>query len=239
MKQWLSGLTLMALAVALLGGALLAGCGSSEEATTAQSGGAGYTSAVLVTTYAGALDVSSQLALGTLELEGTEDAVTPEQAAALLPLWQALQGGVTAQAEVNAVLAQIERTMTPEQLAAIAAMQLTQDDLAAWAQENGVSMPAPGRSPGGQGAPGGDWEAIRATIEAGGGPPGGFAGTPPAGFPGGQEMSDEQRAAIRATIEAGGGLPGGGRPGGMGRLNGLIGPLVELLSQRAGESPQP
>ena len=61
-------------------------------------------------------------------------------------------------------------------------------------------------------------------------------GTPPAGF-GGQGMSDEQRAAIRATVEAGGGMPGGGRPAGMGRgvVNGLIAPLVELLSQRAGE----
>jgi hypothetical protein len=231
MKRWIFGLV-----AAVLGGALLAGCGSSADATPAQSSSAaGYTSQTLVTSYPGALDVSSQLALGTLELEGTEDAVTPEQAATLLPLWQALQSGVTAQAEVNAVLAQIERTMSPEQLAAIAAMQLTQDDLAAWAQEHGVSMPAPGGSPGGQGTPREDWEAIRATVEAGGAPP--FpVGTPPASF-GGQGMSDEQRAAIRATVEAGGGMPGGGRPAGMGRgvVNGLIAPLVELLSQRAGE----
>lgn len=234
MKRWFVGLTFVLLVIGLPT-ALLAGCSNSTEATPAQSSGAAYTSQVLVTSYPGALDVSSQLALGTMKLEGTANAVTPEQAAALLPLWQALQGGVTAQIEVNAVLAQIERTMRPEQLEAIAAMQLTTDDLAAWAEENGVSMPFAGGPPGGQGMPGGDWEAVRATVEAGGGPPAGF-GTPPAGFPGGQGMSDEQRAAIRATIEAGGGMPAGGRPSGAGRgaVNVLIGPLIELLTDRAG-----
>lgn len=235
MKRWFVGLTFVLLIVGLPA-VLLASCGSGAEATPAQNSSAGYISQVLVTSYPGALDVSSQLALGTMKLEGTANAVTPDQAAALLPLWQALQGGVTAQMEVNAVLAQIERTMTQEQLEAIAAMQLTTDDLAAWAEENGVSMPSAGGPPGGQGMPGGDWEAVRATVEAGGGPPGGFAGTPPAGFPGGQGMSDEQRAAIRATVEAGGGMPAGGRPGGAGRgaVNVLIGPLIELLTERAG-----
>ena len=47
--------------------------------------------------------------LGMLKLEGTEQAVTPDQAKALLPLWQAFQGGaLQASAERNAVMAQIE-----------------------------------------------------------------------------------------------------------------------------------
>ena len=35
----------------------------------------------------------TQLALGTLQLEGTANAVTAEQAAALSPLWEMLQSG--------------------------------------------------------------------------------------------------------------------------------------------------
>ena len=76
---------------------VLAGCGG-EQATPAPAdiGSSGtYTSAVLDTSYPDALDVRSQLALGTIQLEEAENGVTPEQATALLPLWQALQGGVT------------------------------------------------------------------------------------------------------------------------------------------------
>ena len=36
--------------------------------------------------------------LGTIRLEETENAVTPQQAKSLLPLWQSLQGGVSVQA---------------------------------------------------------------------------------------------------------------------------------------------
>ncbi len=246
MKRWLVGLTW------LLAAAVLVSCGNEEATPVGSTGddtGTGYTSTTLGTSYEDALDVSSQLALGTLELEGTEEAVTADQAATLLPLWQALQGGVTVEAEVNAVLAQIERTMTTEQLQAIAAMQLTQKDIAAWAEENQLAMPGfdggPGRGQGG--GPGGgqgggsdmtdeERAAIRATMEAGGGPP--FDGTGSGGGPfGGQDMTDEERAAIRATMEAGGAPPsngtGGQFPGGRGNF--LIPPLVELLSGRAAE----
>jgi hypothetical protein len=218
--------------------ALLAACGGSDEAASSAaddtgSGGEESTSDVLDTSYEGALDVTNQLALGTMEMEETANAVTPEQAATLLPLWQALQGGeITAQAEVNAVLAQIERAMTEEQLEAIAAMELTQESMAAWAEENGMSMPAFG---GGAGDPASqeDRESIRATVEAGGEMPEGFGG----GF-GGGETSEEERANIRATVEAGGEMPfggeAGGRAGGGGGTSGfLIRPLVELLTERA------
>ena len=49
------------------------------------------------------------LALGTLVLEDSDDAVAPEQAVVLLPLWEVLQsGGLKNQAENDAVLKQIE-----------------------------------------------------------------------------------------------------------------------------------
>jgi hypothetical protein len=223
MKLWYIGLALALTAVVLVG------CGG-EQATPApvdEGDGETYTSAVLDTSYPDALSVSNQLALGTLQLEETENATTPDQATALLPLWQALQGGVTAEAEVNAVLKQVEGTMTQEQLAAIAAMQLTQEDLRAWMEEQGLGVG------GGFPGAGGDMseeerEALRATVEAGGGmPEGGPFG----------DLSEEERADMRATMEAGGGgMPG--RPGGSagGRQFGpLLNPLIELLTQRASE----
>jgi hypothetical protein len=193
--------------------------------------------------YPGALDVSTQLALGTILLEETGNAVTPEQAAILLPLWQSLQGGVMAPAEVNAVLKQIEETMGQEQLATIAGMQLTQGDLRAWMQEQGMGegFAGPGGGPGlppdelaTRRAESGDMSEeeranLRATIEAGGGMPGG-------GQPG--NLSEEERANLRATMEAGGGALGGARGGGGaggGPLGFLLNPLIERLTQRAAE----
>jgi hypothetical protein len=88
MKSWYVGLAL----VLVVG--VLAGCGGETTAVPADAGGReAYTSTNLDTSYPNALDAGGQLALGTLRLEETGDAVTPEQAATLLPLWQAIQGG--------------------------------------------------------------------------------------------------------------------------------------------------
>ena len=91
-----------------------------------------------------ALPIRNQLLVGTLNLEGSELAVTPEQAAELLVLWQASvalsRSGTGAPEEVTAVINQIEGTMTPEQIAAISNMQLTREDIQLMAQELGLSM---------------------------------------------------------------------------------------------------
>jgi hypothetical protein len=238
----------LALVLILLAGAL-AGCGgdadtSAEKDTSALSVESGdsdtYTSSILSTSYDRALPVSSQLALGIFRLEGTADAVTPEQAKTLLPLWQALQSeSLQSDAETNAVLKQIEGALTSEQLSAIADMQLTGESLGAWMQERGVNF---GLSPeamatrqaagGGQGAFGDpsqeEREAMRATRQAGG--EGGFG-------PGGLgELSEEDREAMRATAEASG-MSFGARPGGAGRgqLALLAEQVVELLTEHAAE----
>ncbi len=245
--------SLYVIIVLAVAGAMLAGCGGgASSSATPESGSvpvatAGvYTSAALVTSYENALPANSQLALGTLRLEGTKDAVTPAQAKTLLPLWQAIQNGVLqTDAETNAVLKQIEGTMTAEQLAAIAAMQLTAEDVTAYAQENGVAMGSPpgagamATPPAGsaQGGPGGfgnlteeERAAMRATAEAGG-----FGGSSQGGQ-GFGNMTAEQRAAMRATAEAGGVTFGGSRGGGgQGFLTMLAKPLVDLLTQRAAE----
>jgi len=232
MKLWYVEL-ILALTVTVL-----AGCGGSEATLMAvdEDFGETYTSDTLDTSYPGALNASSQLALGTIRLEESELAVTPEQAAVLLPLWQALRGGVTIQEEVNAVLSQIEGTMAPKQLEVIAAMQLTQDDLRAWTQSQGLGVP----SEGGAGWMGGGQELSpeeRATRQA---ERGGGEGMPPematrrAEF---ESMSEEEREAMRATAEAGGmsGGPGGRAGGGFGQFRTLLNPLIELLTQRAAE----
>ena len=90
-----------------------------------------------------ALSENLTLLVGTLELDGTSSSVDAAQAAELLPLWKALrtlsQSESTAIEELEAVLDQISETMTEEQLAAIAAMQLTREDMAALMQEYGLS----------------------------------------------------------------------------------------------------
>jgi hypothetical protein len=227
----------------LVGGALTA-CGGAEATETDEAAAIDYESAALDTSYEGALDAGNQLALGTLQLEETEHAVTPEQAKTLLPLWQALQGGVTAEGEISAVLKGIEGAMTEEQLASIADMRLTQDDMESWMQEQGMGGP--------DGFPGvGDMseeerEAARATRQAEGGggmPPGGempsVEDMPPematrvAEF---ESMSEEEREQMMATARAGGGAFGGraGAGGGAGGVGPLIRPLTELLTERAG-----
>jgi len=166
--------------------------------------------------YEGALDEGSQLALGTLLLEETDQSLTPEQAARLLPLWQALQGGVTAEAEVNAVIAGIKQAMTPDQLASIADMALTQNDVEAWMQDRGVEFGAPD----GSGAPTGERP------------------TDGEGRAGMADLSEEEREAMRATMQASGEMPAGASaPGGAaGQYGMLIRPLVTMLEERAGEA---
>ena len=101
MKSWHICLSLL-----LIAGGLTA-CGGTA-ATETNEAAIEYESAAIDTSYEGALDAVNQLALGTLQLEETEHAVTPDQAKALLLLWQALQGGVTAEGEIGAVLKGIE-----------------------------------------------------------------------------------------------------------------------------------
>jgi hypothetical protein len=219
--------------------------GSSASATAA----ADYTSAALPAAYENALPAGTQLALGILRLEETPQAVTPAQAKALLPLWQAFQGGALQnQTEQNAVLKQIEGSLTADQTKAIAAMQLTNDDLRKWMEEHGQQF-GPGGAAGTPGPGGGPPDmtdeqraAFQATRQAGGGPPD-FG-----------NMTEAQRAAFRATAEASGmqfpqggqggpgprGTPGPGRPGGAGGQGRFfssyrifVAPLVELLTARA------
>ncbi len=124
--------------------------------------------ATLDTAYENALSERNQLALGTLRLEGSASAVTPEQAQTMLPFWQLLgnlQGsGTAADAEVSAVLQSIEDSLTNQQIVAIQAMQLTQTDLQDWASASGISLG--GGTGAGQGQGQGMSPEARATRQA-------------------------------------------------------------------------
>ena len=192
--------------------------------------------------FEGALPPTNQMMLGILRLEDTEHAVTSAQAAAMLPLWQALQSGsIQNQSERVAILRQLEGQFTQPQVEAISALQLTFADMNDWAEANGIELPQFGQ--GGQGSQGGQG---RQSAAAGRDGPGGIFA----------DMSEEERAAFRQEMQnmspeqrterlqelgveipanAGAEGPRAGQAGPRagGRFGILMTPLIELLQARA------
>ena len=148
----------------------LASCsGTAAPASTTSSNSDTYVSPNLDVSYENALNARLQLTLGSLKLAETNTPIAAEQAATMLPLWQALQNmtrtGNSAQAEVNALLGQIEATFTPGQLTAIREMKLTSADIQSWASTNGITLGNGSGQPGsGQGS--GMSPEARATKQA-------------------------------------------------------------------------
>lgn len=146
------------------------------------------------------LPQSMRLALGTLALENSDQAITSEQAAALLPLWQAADSLSSADnitpEETQGLFDQIEEAMTTAQLQAIQSMDLTEQSMADLASQYGFQIGGPG---GGAG-PGNVTEEMRATMQAAR-----ESGQMPEGFTPGM-----------APPDGGGPIPGGegGMPGG-------------------------
>jgi len=202
----------------------LAGCKKAEPAQAADAD-VGPAGPFIGPT--GGLAGVNRLALSTFRLEATKDAVTPAQAAELLPLWQMIGGGsLQGDAETQAVLKQIESKMSESQLAAIEAMELTWEDIQTWMQEQGIEMPALPSEQGGHGAFQNlsEDEGARMREEF-------------------QNMSPEQRATRMAEMgiqgprgEGQGGAPGAmPNRGGAWRFNFLLDPLIELLTDRAAQ----
>ena len=173
-----------------------------------------------------------QLMIGTFKLEGTDQAVTAEQAAKLLPLWKAYRtlnsSDSASAAEMEALLGQIEGAMTEVQLEAIAALELDMSAMQELMTELGIEMPAGGTR--------GDMtEEQRATMQAqraagggvvpGQGRPGG-GGVPGIAAPGGEQPSAEQIETLRAERAATGG-------GGMMIQGPLFDALIDLLQGKA------
>jgi hypothetical protein len=151
------------------------------------------------------LPLAESLVIGTFKLEGTSNAVDAKTAAALVPLWQAYaqltSSNTAAQAEIDAVIAQIQSTMTPQQGQAITAMKLTRQDLFTTESTLGLT-----NGFGANGTPDAN-STPRARTNGGGGgffPGGGDAGGPPGGggFGGGTGGTGGTRPTPNATLQA-------------------------------------
>ena len=148
------------------------------------------------------LSESLKLLLGTLKLDGTPNAVTSKEASDLIVLWQTYKtlttGSSTSQAETDALIKQIQSTMTPEQIKAIDAMQLTRKDMGEILQAQGITFSRDGQPGAGNGTP----------FPGGGG--GGFNGggggffNGGGGGGGGQNLTPQQIATAQARRAAGG-----------------------------------
>jgi hypothetical protein len=233
MKKVTFSIIMLALVFALVA------CGKASTTNTAVSDGTSSGNT------ARELSLPIQLLIGTLKLEGTDLAVDAQQASALLPLWQAYNELTTsdtaAQAEIDAVVAQIQETMTPQQVQAITDMKLTQQDEFSIMQELGLvtnrpeASGTPGASSGRvfQGDAPGAGGGIIITGEGpggypGGGPSGGTGGYPGAGgVPGGGQGFDPQQMA---TAQAGRAQSSGTSE----RIpTPLLNALIDLLQKRA------
>jgi hypothetical protein len=180
----------------------------------------------------GSLPIQEQLLIGTIKLEGTDQAVTPQQASQLIPLWQVYKdlstSDTAAQEEIDGLIQQIQETMTPEQMQAIKDMNITRQDIFTVMQDQGIAQ---GRNQGngnrqnGQNGNGGGF----AFGPPDGGPSGGFGGGEPGRFPGGGQgggsFTPEQIATAQAARE---------QAGGFNRIpTGLIDALVQFLQKKA------
>jgi hypothetical protein len=186
---------------------MVAACGAAPAPAQPATAPAAASSGGLVENYPDALSVRNQLALGSLRLEGTANAVTAAQAAKLLPLWQALKtlaaNSTSATEEVTAVQNQISAAMTPAQISAIASLKLTNAMLQTYYVEIGVSVastPEPGVTPQSSS----------------------FKDLPP-----------EQREAAKATAQAQGTPVGGGSSSA--KKDALLDNVIQLLTNRAAE----
>ena len=161
MKKWMAVSIVIGLVLAL------AACGSSQIATTPAA-------------TSNTLPLEGRLLVGTLKLESTSLAITADQAGQLLPLWETLQSlassGTAASQEVDAVVSQIESTLSAQQLSSITDMNLTQQDLALAIANTGASLASSAMS-------GASSAQLQAAAGApAGGDPGG--GNPPADMSG-------------------------------------------------------
>jgi hypothetical protein len=184
----------------------------------------------------GELPATTQIALGTLKLDGTDNAVTAEQAAELLPLWETLRdlstSDTAAQQEIQALDTQIQETMTDQQKRAITSMNLTRQDMFAVLQTQGTGFGNGQQSNNSQN--GNSSGNGNRNFGSGGGFGPGAGGPPPdgGGFQGGagfdeqgQTRSAEQIATAQAARQSGGGNR---------TPTPLINALIEFLKKRAG-----
>ncbi len=231
----------------------LSACGSSPSANATQIPAATQASTEVQSTASTSpttsndneLSMEYQLLFGTFKLEGTNQAVTADQAATLLPLWQQIQSlgpsmgpgqgnppqGQSAatptpqtansdsQTQIDALVKQIQAAMTADQIQAIAALKLTRASAMTIMQDQGISMSGSSGQAGNGQTPNGT-------------PPAGNGQQPPQGA-----SSTGNGQAPNGTPPAGNGQPNS--PAGSGKQGGFFPPevinaLIQLLQKKAG-----
>lgn len=174
------------------------------------------------------------LLVGTLKLEDTDHAISVDQAAQLLPLWQAYlslsNSQTAAEQEVDALLKQIDSTMTSDQMQAIQAMNLTSTDMLELMQSMGAGRANNG-TPNPQSTPGFDFPG--GGFQGGNPPSGDFqagSGNPPSDSSGGSTRNFPQGGV---NIQVGpGGDAGSGVDLGTGQvLQGTPDPSMQATAQ--------
>jgi hypothetical protein len=186
-----------------------------------------------------ALSEEMQLLIGTFKLEDTDLAVSSEQAGQLLLLWQALQSlgtsDTAASEEIDAVINQIKATMTLQQMVAITAMKLTQQDVMTVMSDAGLSFNDSSASDSSSSSSGSSQNGFPAggfDPGAAGGPPNSDGGGAPViveggpgGMGGGQQLDPDQIATLQA-----GGTQSGGASSQI--PTSLLNALIELLQNK-------
>lgn len=151
----------------------------------------------------------NQLVFSGFLLEGTDYAITPEQAEELLPLWKVtnslLASDTTAEEELEAVRKQIQGVYSEDQLITITEQEFEPGETFALLEELGIEFQQGvrpgGGDRGGQGFPAGGG-GFGGGRPGGGGFVGGEGGFAPGGFTGGEPPEDitpEQQATFEAA----------------------------------------
>lgn len=178
----------IALSILVIFSIALTACGASSTGTPTSS------------TDNNELAIESQLAVGTLRLAGTAQDVTTDQAEELIILWKVYQdvsqSDTAAQEEVDALIDQIQETMTSEQMQAITEMSLTQQDVLTAMQSADVTS-STSVSRDSVSIPTGGGDMAGGAPPDGGGMPDDFGGTGPT------TSTDQTQSAESATSLAG------------------------------------
>jgi hypothetical protein len=189
------------------------------------------------------MTVENRLAVGILILEGTDLAVSPEQAREQLPLWKAVRSlgssDTVSPAELQALYDQVRESLSAGQIQQIEEMDLSRESLAALMEDLGLEMGFAMGGPGGfSGTPqaGGSDGPQRGGDFPGGGAGGGMGGGMPGGGPGGGFSGPP---SDMGGFPMPGGTQGTPVPGAAGGRRGMgmnflfLNPLIELLTVRA------
>lgn len=150
------------------------------------------------------LSTESKLIVGTFKLDGTEQAITKDQAKQLVIMWQVYQeisqSDTAAQEEVDGLLKQIEGAFTDAQTQAITNLNLSQRDVMTLMQEKNLmgNMPQMGNSSSSGSSSNSNATGGGAAMGAGG-PPDMGAGGPPDMGGGGPMMGGDSSSSSSSS----------------------------------------